>query len=320
MPVVAASRHRWSLAPDGHPRPDAPFGRGPLAARVLGRVIDGAAHVGSRVPTSVTSPLAVVGGTAEWALRGTKRRRLAENLGHAIGAPQRSGEVRHLVRAEVVNESRRSADLLWAMGKPEEFLATVDVVGAEHPHAALARGHGVVLAGIHLGGWEVAAAVPAAILPTRTSVIVADNWLAWAIQHVRVAAGLGVVYRSASPLHALRLLSRGEALLIFGDDASGAPPRLHVVPFCDAYAGLPAGVVSLARMSGAPIVPYFVIPLCPRRWRVVIEPAIDPPARRGGEAAEREVLAALAGRWTLAIRAQPDQWAASFPIAWRSTP
>jgi lauroyl/myristoyl acyltransferase len=112
------------------------------------------------------------------------------------------------------------------------------------------------------------------------------------------------------------VLSRGEALLVLGDDATGPPPRRHVVPFCDGHAALPAGIVTLSRLSGAPIVPFFVLPLGPRRWRVTMESPIDPPPRDEGEAAEPAVLAELAARWTKVIRANPEQWAARFPIEW----
>ena len=307
---------RWSTAPDGKARPDAPFGRGPLAARVLGRVIDGAAFVGCRLPLPVASLFAWIGGNAEWVLRPGKRRTLAENLSHATGNPSGSAAVRALVRREIINEAKRSVDLLWAIGRPAAMLASVEVRGVDNAIAALARGHGMVLAGAHVGGWEVVAAVPAAVLPAPTTVLVADNWLAWAIQHVRTTSGLRIAYRNAPPLTFARVLQRGEALLVLGDDATGADPRRHRVRFCDAYAALPAGTATLARLTGAPIVPFAVLPLAPRRWQGVIEPLIEPPRRDSGTAGEAEVMQQLADRWTALVQAHPDQWAARFPIAW----
>lgn len=220
------------------------------------------------------------------------------------------------MRREIVNEARRSADLLWSIGRREDFLATVVVEGTEHTDAADARGRGIILAGIHLGGWELAVPVPAAVIPVPTSVIVADNWLAWGIERIRDAAGLHVIYRTSTAVAPARVLQHGEALLVLGDDASGEPPRRHRVRFCDAEAELPAGPVTLARLTGAALVPFFVVPLGPRRWRVVIEEAIDAPERHGGEQAELPVQQELADRWTAWIRRHPEHWAASFPIAW----
>ncbi|HSB87871.1 MAG TPA: lysophospholipid acyltransferase family protein [Ilumatobacteraceae bacterium] len=292
------------------------FGRGPAAARVLGLVIDGAVFAGSRLPVRVAHALAVVGGHAEWIARPSTRRLLAVNIGHGIGMPPSSARVRGLVRRELVNEARRSADLLWAIGRPEELLATLEVDGMHHVNDIVATGRGVVLASLHIGGWEVVGAVPAAMINVPATVVVADNWLAWAMQHVRRAEGLRMIYRSSPLLNAVRLLRRGEVLLVLGEDATGAPPRRHLVRFGDSAAHLPAGVVSLARLADAAIVPFHVLPLGPRRWRAVIESAIEPPRREDGTDGEAAALQLLADRWSSLIAAHPQHWAARFPIDW----
>lgn len=224
--------------------------------------------------------------------------------------------VRSLVRREIVNEARRSADLLWAIGRCDEFLKATRIDGREHVVEATAWGHGVILAGAHVGGWEVATALPAAVLAVRTTVVVADDWLAWGIQHVRRAAGLRVVYAGRLPVDSLRVLRRGEALLVLGDDGSRSSSRLCPVRFCAATAMMPVGVVSLARLAGAPIVPFTVLPSAPRRWVVTIEEPIEPPDRRLGRDGEQPVLQLLADRWTETVRRHPQHWAASFPIDW----
>jgi KDO2-lipid IV(A) lauroyltransferase len=307
---------RLRLAPDGRPRPGAPPGRGPLAARVLGLAIEAAVLAGSRLPAPVAHALAVTGGTAEWALRPGKRRRLAVHIGRAVGRPPGDPAVRRLVREELVNEARRSADLLWALGRREEFLARTPVLGLEHVHAALARGNGMILAGIHVGGWEVATAVPRHVVPVPTTAIVADDWLAWAIERMRAAAGLGVLYRSDSMLGAARLLRRGETVLVLGDDAGDGDARGYPVRFAGGVAELPAGMVALARLCGTPIVCFWVLPDGPRRWRVLLDPPVDPPPRGSGEAGEHETLQRLADRWTAMIRAHPEHWAANYRIRW----
>lgn len=317
---LRARRQRWSCAPDGRPRPDAPFARGPVAARVLGSAIDAAVWAGCRLPDRVAHGFAAAGGHAEWAFRPGKRRQLAANIAHAVGAPPRSRRVRGLVRREIVNEARRSADLLWAIGRRREFLATVDIVGRENPALALDRGHGVVLCGVHVGGWEVATSIPAMIVPAPTTVIVADDWLAWGIQHIREDVGLRTVYRSSPALASVRVLRRNEALLVLGDDATGAAPRTYRVPFCDAEADLPAGVVTLARLTGAAIVLFSMLPVGRRRWKAVLEPPIDPPDPDGGDEAEAKVLTEIAERWTALVQNHPEHWSASFPISWHESP
>jgi lauroyl/myristoyl acyltransferase len=283
---------------------------------VLARVIDGAAWVGCRIPAPVAHGIATVGGTCEWAARPGKRRALAANLCHAVGLLADAPRVRRLVRREIVNEAHRSADLLWALGRRERFLETVVMEGGRRARRAAEGGRGVILAGIHLGGWEVATPVPAWLLDVPVTVIVADDWLAWAIDHKRGRAGMRVMYRSEPALRAARLLRRGEALLLLGDDEAGSDVRAFTVRFLDSEAVLPGGIVSLARLTGAPIVCFYVLPEGPRRWRVVVDDAVAAPARADGEAGEHRVLQALADRWGEVIRAQPEQWAASHHIRW----
>jgi lauroyl/myristoyl acyltransferase len=310
---VAALR----LAPDGKPRPDAPFGRGPAAAHVLRGVIRVASAAGAGLPALVAHRLATVGGTIEWAVRPAKRRQLAANLCHALGRSPDDPEVKGLVRREVLNEARRSVDLLWALGKPDELLATTEVVGAQHVELALERGRGLLLVSPHLGGWEVATAVPARVVPVRTTAVVTDDWIAWAVAGLRAGAGLGLLYDTEPISKAANLLRNGEALLVLGEYAKDSM-RTYSVRLLDAVAELPAGAATLARLCGSPIVPFTVLPLGPRRWRVEIEPPLHPPDRDGGTAAEKALLQELADRWTVTLREHAEHWAAVYPMTWRA--
>jgi lauroyl/myristoyl acyltransferase len=284
----------------------------PMSSRVLAAVIDVAAAVGSRIPAGLAHAIAAVGGSTEWAIRPTLRRRLATNLAHAVGAPPDSGVVRRAVRREVLNEARRSADLLWAIGDRDRFIETVRIDGADHAAEAASRGQGMLLVGTHLGGWEVATAVPQVVVPVPTTVITSDDWLALAIDHVRSAAGLRTI-RADGTLAPLRVLRRGECLLMLGDHALSPDTRTLRVAFCDSFARLPAGLVVLARLARSPIVTFEVLPLGPRRWHVTIDPPIEPPVSRDEE---RAVLQAVADRWTATLRVHAEHWSARFPIAW----
>ena len=306
------------LAPDGRPRPDAPFGQGPLAARLLRTAIRVASAGGSRLPAPVAHKLAVAGGTAEWAVRPAKRRQLASNLCHALGLPPDDPAVRALVRREVLNEARRSADLLWALRKPDELVATTEVVGREHIDAALERGRGVLLVTPHLGGWEVATAMAAEVVPVPTTAIVTDDWLAWAVGGMRVAAGLGVLYDTEPLTKAASLLRGGEAVLLLGEYAKPGM-RTYPVRLLDGVAELPACPATLARLCGSPIVLFTVLPLAPRRWRVEIDPPLDPPARNGGVDSEKALVQELANRWTVTLRDNVEHWAAVYPLTWKSS-
>jgi KDO2-lipid IV(A) lauroyltransferase len=304
------------LAPDGKPRPEAPFGQGPLAARVLRGAIRVASAGGAALPAGVAHALAVVGGTVEWAARPAKRRQLATNLSHALARPADDSAVRRLVRREVLNEAGRSVDLLWALRRRDELLASTEVVGEEHVAAALAHRRGVILVSPHLGGWELATALPARVVPVPTTAIVTDDWIAWAVAGLRSDAGLGILYDTEPITKAARLLRNGEALLVLGEYAKESM-RTHPVRLLDAIAELPAGPAALARLCGSPIVPFTVLPLGPRRWRATIEPPLLPPDRNGGVEGEQALLQELADRWTVTLRENAEHWAAVYPMTWR---
>jgi lauroyl/myristoyl acyltransferase len=124
------------------------------------------------------------------------------------------------------------------------------------------------------------------------------------------------MYDSEPVSKAARLLRAGEALLVLGDYAKEWM-RTYPVQLLDAVAELPAGPVVLARLCGSPLVPFSVLPTAPRRWRVEIEEPLLAPDRNGGEEAERELLQALADRWTASLREHAEHWAAVYPMTWR---
>jgi KDO2-lipid IV(A) lauroyltransferase len=272
--------------------------------------------VAGHLPVGVIAPLTNVGSTLEWACRPAKRRRLASNLCHTLGLPPEHPEVKALVRREVRNEARRSADFLWALARPDELRATTEIHGREHIAAALARDHGVLLVSTHVGGWEVATALPRAVVPVPTTAIVTDDWLAWAVEGLRIRAGLEIMYDSEPTSKAARLLRDGQAILVIGDYAKEWM-RTYPVRLLDGVAELPAGVASLARLCGTPVVPFSVLPVALRRWRVEIESPLDPPVRDGGIEAEQALLQQLADRWTATLRANAEHWAAVYPLTWR---
>jgi KDO2-lipid IV(A) lauroyltransferase len=283
---------------------------------VLRGAIVAASAVGGRLPVSAAHSLAGIGATLEWAARPAKRRRLAQNLCHALGLPPEDPAVRALVRREVRNEARRSADLLWALARPQELLSTTRIAGREHIVEALARGRGVLLVTTHVGGWEVATALARTAVPVQTTAIVTDDWIAWAVEDLRVRAGLSIMYDSEPVSKAARLLRNGEAMLVLGDYAKPGM-RTYPVRLLDAVAELPAGPVTLSRLCGTPIVPFSVLPAAPRRWRVEIEPPLGPPQRDSGEEGERALLQELAGRWSKTLREHAEHWAAVYPMTWR---
>jgi lauroyl/myristoyl acyltransferase len=284
---------------------------------VLRVAIRGAAATGGRLPPSIAHTVAGVGGTLEWAARPAKRRVLATNLAHALGRPPDDPVFRATVRREVLNEARRSADLLWAIARPEEVRATTPIDGLAAARAPLREGKGVILASPHLGGWEVATGLATPAMGVPSIALVTDDWLAWAVAPLRERGDLGVVYTSEPLRRVADHLRRPGCVVMLGDIVL-AGMRTYPVRFLDGVAELPAGIPSLARLTGAAIVPMAIVPEGPRRWRVKLAEPIPAPARSEGREGERAALQALADTWTREIQAHVEHWAAVYPITWRS--
>jgi KDO2-lipid IV(A) lauroyltransferase len=267
------------------------------------------------MPGERTWQLAALGGTVEWALRPRKRALLATNLAHALERSPGDPQVTRAVRAQFVNQARRSADFLWAFARGEEVASRCRVEGRPELDRALERGRGVILAGPHVGGFEVVAAALGDLLRGfAVTVVVEDDWVAHAVAGHRRRAGVELELRTATPRRSLRTLQGGGAVALVGDLAKPGM-RMFPVRFLDGCMELPAGPAALARLSSAPVVPFCILPIAPRAWRVVLGGAIEPPPRRLREA-ERDLLQALADVWSVWIRANPEQWEAVDPMPW----
>jgi lauroyl/myristoyl acyltransferase len=295
-----------------------PFGQGRTAARVLRVMIGASAAVGGRLPARTAHALAHVGGTVEWAARPAKRRVLAQNLAHALGLPACHPDVRATVRREVQNEARRSADFLWAVAFPDRVAAMTRVEGLEHLRAALDGGRGAIVTGPHLGGWEVVTPLATSLGITATA-LVDDNWLAWAVADIRRRAGLRLISVTDPARHMVAALLGGEVVVLLPEVAKPGM-RTAEVQLLGSRVRMPAGPATLARLTGAPIVPIAALPIAPRSWLVQLDRPIPAPPRRSGRAGERTVVQALADRWTPLLRAHPDQWAAVDPMPWLTPP
>lgn len=293
-----------------------PLGRGHDAARVLRGVIRAAAAVGGRLPAPLAARLAVAGGTLEWAARPRKRRILAENLGHALGLPAADPRVRRAVRAEVVWEARRSADFLWSVAFPDRVAAMTRVEGLGGLRRVLAAGRGAVLAGPHAGGWEVVTPI-AADAGRDITALVEDDWLAWAVAGIRARAGLRLVPVTTPPHELVAALRRGGLVCVLADQPKPWMRTVEVTLFGDPV-GLPSGPATLARLTGAALVPICVLPIAPRSWRVVLGEPIQAPPRRSGVEGDRQLTQALADVWTDVLAADPTVWAAVDPMPWRT--
>jgi KDO2-lipid IV(A) lauroyltransferase len=104
-----------------------------------------------------------------------------------------------------------------------------------------------------------------------------------------------------------RALGRGELVALQGDRPAGA--GVMEVPLFGAPAALPTGPVVLARATGAPVLPIFVILGRGRRYRLMtLEPMRFERREESGREDLRLSMRTLAAALESVVAQHPDQW------------
>lgn len=238
-----------------------------------------------------------------------RRAAIAANLVRLM--PQASGAERERALARTFRALVRcNADLLRLPGlSAAEVLALVDLGDVAPVQEAFARGRGVVVVSPHLGNFELAASVCAALgYPAHTVVESIDPRRDAAMNSLRTAMGGRVVASRGAARAALRVLRGGGVLAMAGDRVLPGQHGLRV-PFGGGYRTVPMGPAWLARQTGAALVTVYLVlsgeGVPP--YQLVVEPEV--PTSGTVEDVTREV----AQRLSAAVTRYPDQWFAFQP-------
>ncbi|HYM81497.1 MAG TPA: lysophospholipid acyltransferase family protein [Candidatus Limnocylindria bacterium] len=236
---------------------------------------------------------------------------LAVILPHA-GRRERLGLVRRMMRSynRMMFEFFRLPHL-----SREELLSAVQVEGREHIEQAMTRGRGVIVCCTHIGNWELAAVV-AAHWGHRLHAVAGvqiNRWFTSAVRETKTELAIQTVSPEDGFRKLLRALEHNDlvALMVDGDIYSHGVS----VDFFGRELRFPAGPGVLAQRTGALIVSGYCERTGPGRFRIKIEPALD-PAAFPSMAALNASVAANAERH---IRTHLDQWCIFRPM-WEGSP
>lgn len=192
---------------------------------------------------------------------------------------------------------------------PSQIQRIVTVQGVEHLQRALALGRGVIGVSAHFGNWEM---LPIAIARLG---IVEGGVLARQLRYpeyqeflwgMRQRKGV-MTYERGSLREVAHVLRQNKIIGILPDQDTDSLDGVFV-DFFDQPAYTPVGPAALAMLTGAPILPCFVVR---QGWkfRIVIEEPVT-VARTGDRIRD---LAALTQAWSRIvesyIRCYPDHWA-----------
>lgn len=248
---------------------------------------------------------------------GTRRRQVERHLQRLSDGQLRGAALQHATRSVFENYGRYWHELFrLAADGLEPLQGHVTADGLEHLDAAMAAGHGAVVAMPHLGNWDVAGAwlaargypITAVTEPPERSELF--DWFLTTRQRL----GIEVVMLGDGAVSAIsRSLARNRIVCLAGDrdlTGDGIP-----VEFFGETTTLPGGPAVLAFRAQAPLIPagaYYEREPVERdglgRYRVEFRPPI--PTGREGRLRDdvRRVIQDLARVLEQLIRAAPDQW------------
>jgi KDO2-lipid IV(A) lauroyltransferase len=196
----------------------------------------------------------------------------------------------------------------------DELLNCVDVVGHDHVIAALARGKGLIVASSHIGNWELGA-VALAYLGHPVHAVAGDQLGRWLGPGVRDAKSELAVF-TIKPQDGFRKLWRALAsndllaLMVDGDIFGQG----IVLPFFGSEVRWPAGPGQLSKRTGAPVTSAFCERLGGGRFRLVLEPLLDPDHYESADALNMAIAQATQRH----VREHLDQWCIFRPF-WTDT-
>lgn len=223
-------------------------------------------------------------GRLTYVVNRSERRTVRQNLARTFGATKNEAEIDLLARRFF--EYRRVRGILQAVAPrltSSEMETLLPVEGLDHLDRALERGRGAILLGSHLNslcmfnavvmlrqrGYDIGVALPESRNP-------------WAPSLLRKAVtrftGTETLYELMGAFYAqfnirpiVRHLGDNGIVAQTGDGLHSA--RFVEVDFLGQRIPFPTGMMSVAQLTGAPIVPIFPVGAPPDTLRIVIEDA-----------------------------------------------
>lgn len=248
-----------------------------------------------------------IGRGAYWLLPGQRRLTLA-HLERAFGGSIAPAQQRRVAQAVFENLGQTAMEWLQLPKFSQDVLQQrITCEGLDHLRQALSQGHGAIAITAHFGNWELTSLYLA-------SVGFQGAVLARRLRYPEYESFL-ISLRAA---HGVRTLERGSmkevAKVLRANQIIGMLPDQDVdsldgifVNFFGHPAYTPVGPAALSIMTGAPIVPCFMLREG-GRYRFVIEPPMTAPQTTN----RTEAIQALTQAWSDVIesylRRAPDHW------------
>jgi lauroyl/myristoyl acyltransferase len=205
------------------------------------------------------------------------------------------------------------AELLGMLVNPER--------GAAQIEQCLAAGNGLIVWTAHLGNWEFASRLLEMHgRPVNVARVVEDKPAEIILRNLMASPRLKIVDLrggAAATMELLQALRRNEIVAMQGDRVY----QRHTadVPFFSKPVGFPLGPFLLSQVSGAPVLPGFVIRESWLRYRACMGDPIPPAPADVGDAGLQQALGEAVHFLEKMLTTHYDQWMNFFDF-WPVTP
>ena len=264
------------------------------------------------VPPRVIVFVARILGTMAFYLFKKYRDRVLSNLSLAFGGEKDSKEITRLAKEAFFNFTLTPFETILAAAAPScQFVKKIKITGREYLDAALAKGHGVIALGSHLGAFTTLGTRLAMEGYPFSLIINEGNFPKFWKRLGDHQRRLGQSPFPPKPItssikKSLNCLRRNEILYLIADEQQilGGLP----VPFFGKTAYTPPGPAIFSLKTGAPILPMFVV----RENGIAQTLFIGSPIEMELTSDEKKNTELLTAKFTKAIedsiRQYPSQW------------
>ncbi len=265
----------------------------------------GLAHI---LPAPAVRWVGAALGLAAYGLLWDTRRLTLHHLQQALGEEMSPAQRRRIARGVFINLGRNALEWLRLPAMSlRELQRQVTAEGLEHLRGALAKGNGVIVITAHFGNWEMiplylkSVGFDGGVLARRLRYPEYESF----IISMRGQKGIPTFARG-SVKEVATLLRANELVGMLPDqDTDGLEGAF--VNFFGRPAYTPVGPAALSLMTGAPIIPCFMI-RDGARFRFVVEPPVTVPPGTDRAAALLQLTQAWNDVIERAIRRHPDHW------------
>ncbi len=250
-----------------------------------------------------------------------RRREALANLAAAFPAWSEA-ECERVARASAKELGRNMAEWLNSgRYSVEELCARVEVRGAEHFKAAVAKNRGVIVVTAHYGNWELLSVVAKSLLPDRVLAAVGRAFENEAVYRIvterRSRAGTEAIPQSALAIRRVLCAGGGVGLLL--DQYTPARRGGALVPFFGREAWTVMGPAKLAARARPAALPMSIRRLEGNRHLLEIGPEIELADSGDAKADALENARRFSAAIEDFIRPHPEHWVWSHH-RWKHSP